>query len=71
MAIEPRALPWAIECRPFGAAEGGHIVISVFGLQAARFLPPRLVAELHDQFAESAKLDQAIKANLKGMGYGG
>ena len=32
---------------------------------------PRLVAELHAQFAESAKLEQAIKANLKGLSYGG
>ena len=32
---------------------------------------PRLVAELHAQFAESAKLEQAITANLKGLGYGG
>ena len=32
---------------------------------------PRLVAELQTQFAESAKLEQAIKANLKGLGYGG
>ncbi|MDD5030191.1 MAG: class I SAM-dependent DNA methyltransferase [Rhodoferax sp.] len=31
---------------------------------------PRLVAELHAQFAESAKLEAAIKANLKGLGYG-
>ena len=31
---------------------------------------PRLVSELHAQFAESAKLEQAIKANLKGLGYG-
>jgi type I restriction enzyme M protein len=31
---------------------------------------PRLVAELHAQFAESAKLEQAIKANLQGLGYG-
>ncbi len=30
---------------------------------------PRLVAELHAQFAESAKLEQAIKANLSGLGY--
>lgn len=30
---------------------------------------PRLVAELHAQFAESAKLEQAINANLKGLGY--
>ncbi|QDU87952.1 Type I restriction enzyme EcoKI M protein [Pirellulimonas nuda] len=32
---------------------------------------PRLVAELHAQFAESAKLEQAIKANLRGLGCGG
>ena len=32
---------------------------------------PCLVAELHDQFDESAKLKQTIKANLKGLGYGG
>ena len=30
---------------------------------------PRLVAELHAQFTESAKLEQAIKANLGGLGY--
>ncbi|HQV71232.1 MAG TPA: class I SAM-dependent DNA methyltransferase [Thermoflexales bacterium] len=32
---------------------------------------PRLVAELRAQFAESAKLEQAITANLRGLGYGG
>jgi len=32
---------------------------------------PRLVAELQLQFAESAKLERAIKANLEGLGYGG
>ena len=31
---------------------------------------PRLVAELHAQFAESAKLEQAITKNLGGLGYG-
>ena len=31
---------------------------------------PRLVAELQAQFAESEKLEQAIKANLRGLGYG-
>jgi type I restriction enzyme M protein len=31
----------------------------------------RLVAELNAQFAESAKLEKAIKANLRGLGYGG
>ena len=30
----------------------------------------RLVAELNGQFAESAKIEQAIKANLRGFGYG-
>jgi len=30
---------------------------------------PRLVAELNGQFAESAKLETAIRANLKGLGY--
>jgi type I restriction enzyme M protein len=30
---------------------------------------PRLVAELNGQFAESAKLEAAIRANLKGLGY--
>ena len=30
---------------------------------------PRLVAELHAQFAESAKLEQAIKINLGGLGF--
>jgi type I restriction enzyme M protein len=32
---------------------------------------PRLVAELQAQFADSAKLEQAINANLKGLQYGG
>ena len=32
---------------------------------------PRLVAELEAQFAESAKLEQAIRANLRGLGFGG
>lgn len=31
---------------------------------------PRLVAELHAHFAESAKLEKVIKFNLKGLGYG-
>jgi type I restriction enzyme M protein len=30
---------------------------------------PRLVAELDAQFTESARLEQTIKANLKGLGY--
>ena len=30
----------------------------------------RRVSELNSQFAESAKLEAAIKANLEGLGYG-
>ena len=30
----------------------------------------RCIAELNEQFAESAKLEQASKANLAGLGYG-
>jgi Nucleotidyltransferase substrate binding protein like len=41
--------------------EGGFIFAAVM---------PRLAAELHAQFAESAKLDQAIKRNLESLGYG-
>ena len=32
---------------------------------------PRFVAAPHVLLAESAKLEQAIKANLRGLGYGG
>lgn len=32
---------------------------------------PRLVGELHAEFVESAKLEKAINANLRGLGYGG
>ncbi|MEI6493897.1 MAG: class I SAM-dependent DNA methyltransferase, partial [Verrucomicrobiota bacterium] len=32
---------------------------------------PRLVGELNGQFEESAKLEAAIRANLKGLGYDG
>jgi type I restriction enzyme M protein len=31
----------------------------------------RLVAELNGQFAESAKLERAIKVSMAGLGYGG
>jgi hypothetical protein len=32
---------------------------------------PRLVSELQAQFAEAAKREQAIQANMRGLGYGG
>ena len=44
LAIEPRALPWAGMCRPFGAAT---------------------------QAAEALSLEQAVKVNHRGLGYGG
>lgn len=34
-------------------------------------LPPSLFFPLNSQFAESAKLEAAIRSNLKGVGYGG
>ena len=49
--------PMATSCRPSGTRIQNR--------------PPRLVAELHAQFAESAKREQDIKANLRGLGYGG
>jgi len=30
-----------------------------------------LVAKLHAQFADSAQLEQVIKANMRGLGYDG
>jgi hypothetical protein len=44
-------------------------MISLFQFHSSLFLPPRLIAELNSQFAESVRLEQAIKANLKGLGY--
>jgi type I restriction enzyme M protein len=31
----------------------------------------RLVAQLDEQFEEGARLERAIRKNLKGLGYGG
>ena len=45
-------------------------MISPFLFHFSLFSPPRLVAELEAQFKESAKLEAAIRANLKGLGYG-
>lgn len=44
-------------------------MISLFLFHSSLFLPPRLVAELQAQFAESTKLESAIRQNLKGLGY--
>ena len=48
--------PVATSCRPFGTKTTEQM--------------PRLVDEPHAQFAESAKLEKAIKANPGGLGYG-
>lgn len=37
---------------------------------ASETVMPRGVAELHAQFAESAKLEQAIRVNMEKLGYG-
>ena len=47
--------PMATTCRPVGTI--------------GQWRMPHLVAEVHAQFAESAKLEQAIKANLTGLGF--
>jgi hypothetical protein len=49
--------PVATTCRPVGTQ--------------SHYASPHLVAELYAKFAESAKLVEAITANLKGLGYGG
>jgi type I restriction enzyme M protein len=40
-------------------------------MSKAEYRMPGYVGELQAQFAESSKLEQAIKANLRGLGYGG
>jgi hypothetical protein len=35
------------------------------------FAMPSFVSEWYDLFAQVAKLEQDIKANLRGLGYGG
>jgi len=75
--VEPRALPWAIaSCR----------VAATVGLKGAECESPGCNPGLRSHlikpalkgpdntprwFAESVKLEQAIKANLRGLGYGG
>lgn len=44
-------------------------MISLFLFHFSLFLQPRLVAELHAQFVEAAKLETSIRANLKGLGF--
>ena len=50
--------------KPDALLSGGAHVSQ--GTHAAHACPPR-----HAQFAASVKLEQAIKANLRGLGYGG
>ena len=59
--------------RLFGDADHGLTPVATtyrpVGTKSHRSMQ-RLVAELNSQFAESAKLEQAIRANLRGLGYG-
>ena len=61
------------------AAEYKHVVLGLIFLKYAEEVEDdgepfeekmtRLVTELNSQFAESDKLEKAIKANLKGLGF--
>ncbi|MDA1140583.1 MAG: DUF3387 domain-containing protein, partial [Planctomycetota bacterium] len=84
LTIEPRALPWAGLSRPFGAVraistmqEIEELIKLTNYLDAATKRGEDLgltddeVAFYDAQFAESAKLEQAIKANLRELGNSG
>ena len=43
--------------------------LALFDRRSAAEPQPRLIVERHAHFAESAKREQAITANLRGMGY--
>ena len=58
-------------CARGAEANQGLPPLALFGRRSAAEMLPRLVAERHAQFAESAKREQAITANLRGLGYGG
>jgi hypothetical protein len=83
--IEPRALPWAVAFGPFGAGHRRNTRARHFSRNAAegespgqrpglrsRLIKPALKGPniTPRRFAESAKLEQAVKANLRGLGYG-
>jgi hypothetical protein len=84
--IAPRALPWAIAFSPFGAGHRRNARARYFSRNAAGCESPGCNPGLATTIdssalkgpdraaphrAESAKLEQAIKANLRGLGYGG
>ena len=86
LSIEPRALPWAFTFGPFGAGHRRNARTRYFSRNAAEGESPGqrpgLTAHRYSLAlkgpdntpgwsAESAKLEQAIKANLRGLGYGG
>jgi len=50
-----------------------HVLVTVSALRKSVFKEKmhRLTAQLREQQAEAAKLDKAIAANLKELGYGG
>jgi hypothetical protein len=84
--IEPRALPWAIASGPFGARHRRIARTCCFSRNAAEgespgynpgHIAPIISSALKGTdntpqwFAESAALKQSIKANMKGLSYGG
>jgi hypothetical protein len=76
LTIEPRALPWAVSCCRF-AANPGPIGAACESPGCNPGLPARTIPSAlkgSDSkprcFTESAIRKQAIKANLRGLGYG-
>ena len=57
-------------CARGGEPNQGLPPLALFGRRSAAEPQPRLIVERHVQFAESAKREQAITANLRGLGYG-
>ena len=56
---------------PAPSGLGVFLTVGPRALPWAEIVRPFGAAERHGQFAESAKLERAIKANLRGLGYGG
>ena len=65
-----RGCAWGGESNHGVEPNQGLPPLALFGRRSAAEMLPRLVAERHAQFAESAKREQAITANLRGLGYG-
>jgi hypothetical protein len=86
LPFEPRALPWAITFGPVGAghrrnAAARHPRRNAAGWESPGCNPGSIAPNnssalkgpdiMCHRFAESAKREQAIQANLRGVVYGG